>query len=163
MQHHIHISTGVIFCAVLLVVAILVFVLIRMALKRPRETTRPQEVKPQDMAAPRNSGYAGALSGYHGAPTTTVVHEHYSGGGSGDLLTGVLIGEALSGGHRTEVIHERDSSPAPSTVAPSRDDNSSGGIDISWGHSSSSDSGSGSSYGSSSDSGGGSDFSSSSC
>lgn len=71
------------------------------------------------------------------APPTTVYHEH--GGGSGDMLTGVLVGSMLSGGHShdTTVIHERGPAPAATPAA-----NDSGGMGWS---SDSSDSSSGSS------------------
>ena len=123
------------------------------------------------------------------APQPTIINNHYgsSNSGSGDLLTGVLIGEALSSNHHShhdtyverEVIVERpvyreptptytaptrsstwDDTPAPSTKSSSWDDtpSKSSSWDDSSSSSSSSSSWSDNSSSSSSDSSGSSDW-----
>lgn len=90
-------------------------------------------------------------------PAPAVHHHHHQQSGGNDLLTGVLIGNALSDhGHSTrEVVHERVVERAPDPEPASSSSWDSGSSSSSWdsGGSSSSDSGSSSDGG-----GGGSDW-----
>lgn len=90
------------------------------------------------------------------APPPSVVHHHHDHG-SGDLLTGMAIGNMM-GHHSAPTVHVHTPAPAPSYSAPTSD---SGGSSSGWSSWSSSDSGGSSSSwdsggSSSSDSGGGS-------
>jgi hypothetical protein len=100
---------------------------------RPLKSSYSSAAKP---AAPVQPVYVAPVDAYrptYQAPVQpTVINNHYgsSNSGSGDLLTGVLIGEALSSNHHShhdtyverEVIVERPvyREPTPTYTAPSR-------------------------------------------
>lgn len=94
---------------------------------------------------PARGGYTDTSSdprNYVPTPQTVII-DHSSS--SSDLLTGVLVGEALSRPEREEPRHYREPDPTPSSDSSSSDSSSfSSGSDSSWGDSSSSDFSSGS-------------------
>lgn len=121
-----------------------------------RAATTPAPASAVHRLAAQDPRLAMALSYPTAMPAPVAAPVVIHGGGSGDLATGILLGEALSRSHDTvheRVVHERVYEPAPAAPtptpapAPSYD---SGGSSSSYGGSSSSygDGGS-SSYGSS--------------
>lgn len=114
---------------------------------------------------------------YAPPPQPPVVVVGNQGGGSGDLATGMLLGEMVGRSEREEIVHDhvvervyespkpryREPEPSYSSSSSSPNDDDAGGSSSDYGSSSSSSSddsgGSSSDYGGSSDSGGGgSDF-----
>ena len=132
--------------------------------ENPWSTTRNVQPAPAPTQTPSQPHYSSTPT-YAAPQPTTVVHEHYHGGGSGsDMLTGVLVGEMIAGGGRggsTTVVNNNtvvegvdhnnhdqsnyvDNGSWDSTPSTPSNDNSSSGWDFSIGGSdSSSDSSSG--------------------
>lgn len=150
-QHHVHISTEFLFVLALLFIG-LAWVIgwaVTTSRRDRRAAERAWQPPQHSMSmyasradydtARRSTPPVGYTSGGYVQPAPTVVHS----GGSTDLLTGVLIGEALSGGHshHDTTVTYVDSSPS---YSPSSDSSSSG---FSYSDSSSSYSDSGSSSG----------------
>ena len=109
-MHHVHISTSFMLVFVMLIVGV-VWAIAWAVTRRDRYAAervyRPVEYDTARRSTPP-AGYVAS------APVAAPV---YHSSGSSDLLTGVLIGEALSSHHTTTVIHDTspvyvDSSPA---------------------------------------------------
>lgn len=138
-MHHVHISTEFLF--VLAILTIGLAWVIGWAVTTTRRDRREAErvwLAPTYDTARRSTPPAGFASGGYVQPAPTVVHN--SGGGSSDLLTGVLIGNMLGSHHDTTVVHD----VAPSYVDNYSSSSSDSGFSYSdSGSSSSSDSSSG--------------------
>jgi uncharacterized membrane protein YgcG len=154
-MHHVHISTEFLFVLALLCIglawvvgwAVVTTRRDRRAAERawtaPEYDTTRRSTPPVQAHTPP----VGYTAGSYAQPAPTVVHSS----GSNDLLTGVMVGSLLSGGHShhdtTTIIH--DSSPTYVDSSPSYDSgfsysdsgssssfsdsgSSSGGLDASW-------------------------------
>lgn len=178
-QHHIHISTEFMVVLGLIIVTVVAIVLAMRA--RRRRIDREHEIALARIKAGNvgrsppaaSSGSSGVSSGarYSSSGSASFAYPTYPHSqpvapqpapvnNSSDMLTGIIIGEAVSGGFggRTETIIERDAPAAGYASSSDTSSSDTGGFSYDSG-SSSSDTGSSSSDSGSSSSGGGFDAS----
>jgi hypothetical protein len=168
-HHHLHISSFALLLIAMFVLGLLAIVF-NFILNMRREKRREREPynsalfreaprRQESAGATGSSGYAPRSSSagpaYSASPSAAAAPVYMHGSSSSDLLTGVLLGEAIAGGgrHDTTVIHDGGGyAPAPSydpgpscDSSPSYDSgisydsgssfgggDSGGGVDISW-------------------------------
>ncbi|SHG90868.1 hypothetical protein [Bradyrhizobium erythrophlei] len=159
-MHHVHISTFALFLIVLFVLGFMsiLFAFIVSMRRAKVDAARFRAARFSDDYASRTTyrqserGPAVSSGGYTAAPgvyaSPMVAPVMMQGASGSDLLTGVLLGEALAGGHRDTVIVENGGGYGGGYDAPAYDPGPSfdsgisfdsgpvcdtgGGIDLSW-------------------------------
>jgi hypothetical protein len=158
--HHLHISSFALFLIALFVLGFMsiLFAFI-VSMRKAKVNTASRGWIDERMSgssfrpsapgpAPSSGGYAGHPGGFAASPMVAPVM--MQGGSGTDLLAGVLLGEALSGGHRDTVIVENGGGYGGGYDAPAYDPGPSfdsgisydsgsvcdtgggGGVDLTW-------------------------------